>query len=441
MSNMNYFYDGQCRRYIIQVIRVFSHFQIKEMTSAGEVLTRVPCRYADASRLVSHILRNNSENSIMNAPQIAVSIQNIQLAPERRQDPRLVDTQQITERQYDESTGNYTNQPGNLYTVQRYMPVPYNITIQVDFLTTNTDSKLQLLEQIMVLFNPSLQLQVNDNPIDWGNIFELELTDIQWSNRSIPSGTEEVMDISTMSFMLPVWISPPAKVTRQKIIDRIITDIHSVPSIRDLGFNDQFSDFFAQFQETARHVITPGDYRVSIQGNEATLIDASGLATSWVPLLEIYGPLNTDSLLELNLSNDIEDLDTRVIGVVEETADENILTFTLDIDTLASDTLAPVDSVIDPYNVGPGITLPAATIGQRYLIVKDLTVDNPAWNVDAIEGSIIEYNGTNWIVSYAGDTQIEYVTNTFTGEQFKWDGEWVSSWMGEYNAGFWRLKI
>ena len=53
--------------------------------------------------------------------------------------------------------------------------------------TSNTDQKLQLLEQILVLFNPALEIQQNDNPVDWTTITTVELTDIQWTSRSIPS--------------------------------------------------------------------------------------------------------------------------------------------------------------------------------------------------------------------------------------------------------------
>ena len=62
---------------------------------------------------------------------------------------------------------------GNLYSTDRYMPVPYNLTMQVDIWSGNTDQKLQLLEQILILFNPSIQLQQNTNPLDWTSVFEV----------------------------------------------------------------------------------------------------------------------------------------------------------------------------------------------------------------------------------------------------------------------------
>ena len=63
-KNLDYWYDEQIKRYLIQLIRIFSHFKIKENTKDGVKYTRVPARYGDASRMVSSILRNNSENAL-----------------------------------------------------------------------------------------------------------------------------------------------------------------------------------------------------------------------------------------------------------------------------------------------------------------------------------------------------------------------------------------
>ena len=76
-DNLDWWYDKQIRRYLIQLIRIFSHFHVREYTEQGEIYNRVPCRYADSSRMVTHIMRNNSENIINSAPFISVSIQNL----------------------------------------------------------------------------------------------------------------------------------------------------------------------------------------------------------------------------------------------------------------------------------------------------------------------------------------------------------------------------
>jgi len=446
-KNLDYWYDAQVKRYLQQIIRVFSNFQVAENTDSGKHYNRVPARYADQSRMVASILRNNSENVINSAPFIAVSIQSIQPARDRIHEPSLVDTQQIAERKFNTATQQYEAGQGNLYTTQRYMPVPYNLTLQVDLWTTNTDTKLQILEQIWVIFNPTLQLQANDNPLDWTSIFELELTDIQWSSRSLPAGVDESIDIATMTFTAPIWISPPAKVKRQTIIQRIVADIHNVDNLQDIGFNEDIADFFDSLPEDAEVVVTPGDYLLQIDGANAVLLDRQYNGVKWSNLIEMQGELTSTSKIKLNLTNDSDnDLDAVIGSVSANPLDDTKLIFNVDADTLPTSTLVAVDKIIDPRASYPGDgSLPVADIGQRYLITEHLDAEGwPNWAIDASENDIIEYDGTKWIISFDASevSEVKYVTNTNTTKQFKWlNDAWISSYEGVYNAGFWRLLL
>lgn len=446
-KNLDYWYDAQVKRYLQQIIRVFSHFQVKENTSNGVHYNRVPARYADMSRMVASILRNNSENVINSAPFISVGIQNVQPARDRIHEPSLVDTRQVAERKFNTATGQYESEQGNLYTTQRYMPVPYNLTLQVDIWTTNTDTKLQILEQIWVLFNPTMQLQANDNPLDWTSIFELELADIQWSSRSLPAGVDEQIDIATMTFTAPIWISPPAKVKRQTIIQSIVNDIHNVDDITDLGFSSDFADFFDSLPEDAEVVVTPGDYMLQIDGTSAVLLDRQYNGVKWSSLIEQQGELTSISKLKLNLTNDSDnDLDAVIGFITANPLDETKLIFNIDAETLPANTVDAIDKIIDPRASYPGDgTLSAATTGQRYLITEDISISGyPNWNIDAGENDIIEYDGTQWAISFDSSSidNVKYVTNTNTNKQFKWhNGSWISSHEGVYNSGFWRLIL
>jgi len=445
-KNLDYWYDEQIKRYLIQLVRVFSNFQVKEYTSKGIHYNRVPARYADASRMVSMILRNNSENVVNNAPQITVGIQSIQPARDRAQDPFLQDTQQVAEREWNQEAGQYTSEQGNLYTTKRYMPVPYNLTIQVDIWTTNTDTKLQILEQIFVIFNPSIQLQSNDNPLDWSSVFEVEMQDIQWSSKSLPQGVDEQLDIATLTFTVPIWISPPAKVQRQKIIQQIINDIHSTASVGDLGFSSSYYDFFDQVPTDARIVVAPNDLYVKIEGATATLVNNADEPQVWQDIIEMVGELSDTSRLELNTSSDVTDDSELVIGSISANPiAASQLIFNLDSDTLPSNTVANIDRVIDPGTARPNNGLPAAALGQRYLIVSPILYDFAEWGQISVgENDIIEYDGTKWVSSFDSSsvTTVTYVTNDYTNQQFKWTGsDWISSWQGEYRPGYWRLIL
>mgnify|MGYP000648656518 CR=1 FL=1 len=447
-KNLDYWYDEQIKRYLMQIIRIFSNFQTREYTKNGVKYNRVPARYGDMSRMVASILRNGSENIINSAPFISVTIQSLQPARDRTHEPFLVDTTQVAEREFNKETQLYESNQGNLYTTQRYMPVPYNLTISMDLWSNNTDTKLQVLEQIFVLFNPSIQLQSNSNPLDWTSVFEVELTDIVWSNRSVPAGVDESIDIATLTFTCPIWISPPAKIKKQSIIQRIIANIHSVSSITDLGYDEDYADFFGDIDDTAEVVVTPGQYSVRVSGASAVLLDQAENVVPWANITEQQGDIRTTSLLKLNTSNDTNNFLGEVIGTItaDPTTPSNLI-FTLDTDTLPADTVNDVDKIIDPRENYPGDgTLAAATNGQRYLITEKITaLGYPNWNIDADENDIIEYNGSAWVVSFNASSQTgntHYTHNIFTSKQYQWTGtQWISSYEGEYKPGYWRIIL
>ncbi len=115
---MQYWYDQQVRRYILQFIRLFDDFSIKtgkKNNSDSNSYIRVPVRYADMSRMVAHILRHNSENVMNSCPFMSAYITNLQIARDRLQEPRLVDKVQVAERKYDTSSTSYTAEIGNTY--------------------------------------------------------------------------------------------------------------------------------------------------------------------------------------------------------------------------------------------------------------------------------------------------------------------------------------
>jgi hypothetical protein len=219
---MQHFYDGQIRRYITQIVRLMSNFSYKD--GKGN-LTTIPVMYGDLTRQVANIIRENSENKIPSAPRMAVYITGIEQDLNRMADSSYVNKLNIRERAYDANGQEYLNTEGKNYTVERLMPTPYQLSVNVDIWSSNTDQKLQILEQILMLFNPSLEIQTTDNYIDWTSLSVVNLTGVTFSSRSIPSGVDSEIDIATLNFQTPIWISPPVKVKRLGVITQIIQSI------------------------------------------------------------------------------------------------------------------------------------------------------------------------------------------------------------------------
>ena len=157
-----FFYDQQIRRFILQFVRMFSHYQVEFGKGRDGTITlyQVPVRYGDSSRQAAAIMKHNSENGIPTAPLMTVYISDLQYDRDRMQQPSHIDKMSVRTRAVDENTGAYTQQQGEAYTIERHMPTPYRLNMNVDIWTTNTEQKLQLLEQILALFNPDLEIKV-----------------------------------------------------------------------------------------------------------------------------------------------------------------------------------------------------------------------------------------------------------------------------------------
>ena len=169
---MQHFYDGQIRRYTTQMMRILSNFPVID----GDGQTKdVPVMYGDLTRQVANIIRENSENKLPSAPRISVYITGLELDKDRLTDATYTRKTNIRERAYDEVNKEYINQEGKAYTVERLIPTPYLMRCNADIWASNTDQKLHLLEQILVLFNPSLEMQTTDNFIDWTSITVVHL--------------------------------------------------------------------------------------------------------------------------------------------------------------------------------------------------------------------------------------------------------------------------
>lgn len=219
---MEHFYDGQIKRYLTQFMRLMSNFGYKD--GKGKVI-QIPVRFGDMNRQVAQIMNKNSENIVQSAPFIACYIKGMDFARDRLQDPTFVSKVNIRERAFDEDGQEYLNTQGANYTVERLMPTPYNLQFAADIWTTNIDQKLQILEQLLVLFNPSMEIQTNTNFIDWTSLSLVELTGMNFSSRSIPQGLEQDIDIASLTFASPIWLTTPAKVKKLGIITQIITNM------------------------------------------------------------------------------------------------------------------------------------------------------------------------------------------------------------------------
>lgn len=463
---MQYFYSAQIRRFIIQTIRYLSQFQVEfdRDQNGNAIYLTVPVRYADTNRAVASIINNNSENTMANLPMMVCYIDSLKYDRDRIQDPSFVEKRRFRELDSDPISNEPKTYQRNAFTVERIMPVPYKLSLKLDICTTSTDQKLQLIEQISVWFNPSREIQNSDTYLDWTSLTTINLVDLNFSSRSIPIGTEEPLDVATFTFEIPIWITPPAKIKKLNAVQGIVASIFDANGNLAQAIEDQYQLL------GKRQWFTPSGYNTIVANGQIILSqhvkhgtkhnldmpEPSNAPISWRSIINYMGELS-NGISQIAFVN--ETTENAVIGTISyHPTDDSILLFDTDPSTTPTNSLPAVTNIIDPLRAGPGAGLPAAAIGQRYLIinnsignVNNSSDNNPsAWrNADnspifANANDIIEYNGANWNVIFDSNSSnsVEYVTNIYSGIQYKWlNKKWQKSWEGLYLEGQWLLII
>jgi hypothetical protein len=450
-------------------MQIVSNFSYKD---AKGQLVQVPVIYGDMTRQVSQIIKKNSENTIPSAPFIACYIKDLQFDRPRLQDPSFVSKIHIRERAFDEAGNEYLNTQGSNYTIERIMPTPYMLTMAMDLWSSNTTQKLQIIEQIAVLFTPSFEIQSTDNYVDWTSLTVVDIDSQSWTSRAIPQGISEDIDILSWTFKAPIWITPPAKVKKLGVITKIISNIFSSNAKGTISTEyDKVhaADMFVGTEPDATITITPGDFDLLILNNTARLIRSNGTnedidvsaprnSVSWFTILDAYPGIFRAGLSQLRFGPSD---DSEVVAYISlDPVDDRSMVLNIDTDTIPTNTVisgrGTVDAIINPETYNPS----GVASGTRYLILEDINVndsfgepgyDGPdAWkNADdsdfqAYANDIIEWNGTSWNIVFDSSitTSVVYITNTYTGTQYKWsEGNWSKTYEGIYDKRLWRLIL
>jgi hypothetical protein len=145
-----------------------------------------------------------------------------------------------------------------------------------------------------------------------------------------------------------------------------------------------------------------------------------------------------------------------IVGTIAlNPTDPTTLIYNTFANTLPTNTLPPINAIINPETVNVGNILTNPVPGTSYLLLNPIgSYENPegalAWrgrdgiDIVANANDIVQYDGNHWTVtfdSYSVNT-LQYVTNLTTGIQYKWlNNQWTKSYDGIYHSGEWHLAV
>jgi hypothetical protein len=223
-----YFYDAQFKRLIVQVLAVFAGYQVRTgvQRDGKHHFMDVPVIYGSMDRAVGYVLQGGSENTVAYLPIMSVIDTGYTQKADWRQNPVHIEKLQFIERARDPDGKLIVGQPGKKTLVERYMPVPYEVSFELAIWTSNKDQAFQLIEQIGVVFNPELDIALSNGVADWGFLSTLNFDgDIKIESVQADGTNSDPFTVHSMTFKTIMWLSPPVKVLETKNIHEVHVQI------------------------------------------------------------------------------------------------------------------------------------------------------------------------------------------------------------------------
>ena len=214
-----YFYDEQLKKYLAHFMNIFTGLTVRTGKRDEEEYTEmaVPVTYGSKDRVAAAIASGNTQNKPIRLPAMSAYMTGMSFAPGRNAGSGTSRTVPFLKQ------GGIM--PHDVTSIVQYRPIPYDIRIDLTIYTTNIDQHFQLLEQILIYFNPVLQIQHTDAAFDMTKITSVELESINFNENYMPGTTRRKIQ-STLTFYMPVWISAPVAM-RDNLTKKILTKIHT----------------------------------------------------------------------------------------------------------------------------------------------------------------------------------------------------------------------
>lgn len=225
---MSYFYQRQFKKHILQFMEIFRGLEIKTgKTRDGSIKTiEVPISYGSMDRVAAAITTGNTQNLPLRLPTMTAYMTSLDLASDRF---KGIDTEKSMP--YTPKGGVF---PDDTKSISQIMPIPFKMGLDLHVYSNNFDTQMQILEQILVLFNPSLQIQISDALFDGSKITHVELKGIS-TEENFPIGTERRIITNTLAFETIVYLTAPSMIKNDRIKDI---------KIRISKLNDAATDVF-----------------------------------------------------------------------------------------------------------------------------------------------------------------------------------------------------
>ena len=215
----NHFYHEIIRKTIVAFGTLFNNIEIKKTDKNGKVLSviKVPISYGPQQKFLARIQQGreyqDGVGTTLTLPRMSFEVMGMNYDASRK----------VSTMQTFKAVNKNTNKM-----VKAFMPVPYNINMQLSILAKLNEDAIQILEQILPYFQPAFNLTIDlVNIIGEKRDMPITLEGIQMEDTYENDFLERRALTYTLNFTCKTYLFGPINNSSDGLIKKVQTDYYS----------------------------------------------------------------------------------------------------------------------------------------------------------------------------------------------------------------------
>ena len=209
-----YSYNEKFRKTVIGFGTLFNNNEIRRESGSKTEVMKVPLAYGPKDKFLARLAQAGTtadRSTQISLPRLSFEISGFSYDSTRKVSP----TQVI--RHVDNNDGGKTK--------KSFMPVPYNVDFELAILSKNQDDGLQILEQILPIFQPMFNITINlVDAIGEKKDFPVTLNSVNYDDDYEGDFTTRRTLIYTLTFTAKTYLYGPVTDVSSKVIKTAIVD-------------------------------------------------------------------------------------------------------------------------------------------------------------------------------------------------------------------------
>ena len=217
----DHFYHKQIRNTVIAFGTIFNNINIKRLDSSGNPLQniRVPLSYSPKEKFIARLeqqadLTGDDSSVAITLPRMAFDITGYSYDPSRK----LNKNQKL---------GVVTTNADTTKLNTQFMPVPYDVSFELNAFTATSDDGLQILEQILPYFQPDYTVtMIQDSTyMDTKRDIPFILESVDYEDSYTGSLTTLRRIIYSLKFTAKIYLYGP--ISQSAVIKKVSADLYT----------------------------------------------------------------------------------------------------------------------------------------------------------------------------------------------------------------------